>query len=107
MPASNITCVAQWTVNINNAPVWAANPMNGAAATEGVIYAATLAGSSTDADSNPLNFAKVSGPAWLSVAGNGALSGTPTQSDVGANSFTVSVSDGIAAPVNDLFKQII
>jgi len=54
----------------------------------------------------------VSGPAWLSVAANGALSGTPGAGDVGLNSFTVQVdatggSDTavleitvIAAPVN-------
>jgi hypothetical protein len=40
-----------------------------------------------------LTFAKVSGPAWLSVADNGALSVRPLSSDVGANSFRVSVTD--------------
>jgi hypothetical protein len=41
-----------------------------------------------------LTFSKVSGPAWLSVASNGALSGTPGSGDVGANQFTVRVEDG-------------
>jgi hypothetical protein len=40
-----------------------------------------------------LTFAKVSGPAWLSVAGSGALSGTPGFPDVGTNLFTVSLAD--------------
>jgi hypothetical protein len=35
-----------------------------------------------------------SGPAWLSVASNGDLTGTPAGSDVGANQFTVQVADG-------------
>jgi hypothetical protein len=41
-----------------------------------------------------MTFAKTSGPTWLSVASNGALTGTPGAADVGTNSFTVSVSDG-------------
>lgn len=40
-----------------------------------------------------LSFAKVSGPAWLNVATNGALTGTPTNSDIGANVFVVSLTD--------------
>jgi hypothetical protein len=39
-------------------------------------------------------FSKLAGPAWLNVAGNGALSGTPTGSDFGLNPFTVRVTDG-------------
>lgn len=38
-----------------------------------------------------MTFSKVSGPAWLSVAANGALSGTPGAGDIGLNSFTVQV----------------
>jgi len=41
-----------------------------------------------------VTYSKVSGPAWLSVAANGALSGTPASGDLGANAFTVEVSDG-------------
>src|SRR5690606_38668330 len=48
---------------------------------------------------DPLTFAKVSGPDWLSVAENGALSGTPLQSDVGDYQALFSVTDGIAPPV--------
>jgi hypothetical protein len=40
-----------------------------------------------------LVFSKVSGPGWLSIAGNGALSGTPTIADAGTNTFVVSVID--------------
>ena len=48
----------------------------------------------SDPDADALMFAKSAGPAWLSVAANGTLSGTPGAGDVGLNSFTVSVSDG-------------
>ena len=99
--AAPVTAILNITVkNTNHAPTWSSNPVNGAAATEDAAYAGTLAGSATDVDAgDTLTFAKVSGPAWLSVATNGMLSGTPINSDVGSNSFTVSVSDGIAAPV--------
>ena len=40
-----------------------------------------------------MTFAKVSGPAWLSVAADGTLSGTPAVADIGANVFTVSLAD--------------
>jgi len=84
----------------NNPPFWTSNPVVGASATEDAAYSGSLAASAGDADAGAsLAFAKVSGPAWLSVAANGTLSGTPANGDVGPNSFTVSVSDGIAAPV--------
>jgi len=83
----------------NAAPEWTANPLSEADATEGLAYSATLADDATDAENNTLTFAKVGGPAWLTVAGNGDLGGTPVDSDVGANAFTVSVSDGVAEAV--------
>ncbi len=78
----------------NQAPVFASDPMTGSDANEGLAYSGTLAGSATDADGDALSYAKTSGPAWLNVANNGALSGTPTSGDVGINAFTVSVDDG-------------
>ena len=46
-----------------------------------------------------MTFTKISGPTWLSVAANGNLSGTPINSNVGLNTFIVSVTDGNTAPV--------
>ncbi|PXA04418.1 hypothetical protein DDZ13_07760 [Coraliomargarita sinensis] len=83
----------------NTAPTWTANPVDEVDATEDAAYSSTLADDASDADSDSLTYAKVSGPAWLTVATNGDLSGTPSNSDVGANSFTVSVSDGAAPAV--------
>ena len=84
----------------NDAPTWATNPIAGANAVEDVAYTGSIASSASDVDAGAtLTFAKVSGPAWLSVGTDGALSGTPATSNVGANSFTVSVSDGIAPVV--------
>jgi hypothetical protein len=51
-----------------------------------------------------LIFSKVGGPAWLSVANNGDLIGTPGITDVGVNSFTVSLSDGVNPAVLTTLK---
>jgi hypothetical protein len=83
----------------NVAPVWAANPLVKPAATAGMAYVSSLDGDASDADGTSLGFAKADGPAWLDVAVNGALSGTPATGDIGLNAFTVMVNDGIAPPV--------
>jgi hypothetical protein len=84
----------------NTAPAWTSSSFSKAPATEGVAYdSATLIGAASDADGDQLTYEKVAGPAWLSVAAAGTLSGTPGVSDVGSNSFTVRVNDGVAAPV--------
>jgi autotransporter-associated beta strand protein len=86
--------------NTNDVPVFAANPIVRTNAAQNLAYTGTLAGSASDVDADTvLSYAKVSGPAWLSIASNGAFSGTPTNSDLGLNAFTVSVSDGIAPAV--------
>ncbi|MCC5844312.1 MAG: polysaccharide lyase family 7 protein [Verrucomicrobia bacterium] len=91
-PSSEVSVT---TPSPNQPPVFTANPIVGVDATEGDAYTGTLAGSATDPDVNDtLSYAKVSGPAWLSIAANGDLSGTPGDADVGLNSFTVEVSDG-------------
>jgi len=78
----------------NNPPAFTSDPIAKPNASQGQAYSGTLSGSASDPDADALTFAKSAGPAWLSVAANGTLSGTPGTSDVGLNSFTVSVSDG-------------
>ncbi|MEI7851531.1 MAG: putative Ig domain-containing protein [Kiritimatiellales bacterium] len=78
----------------NHAPVFTADPINKAGATEDVAYSGTISGSATDADSDALTYSAQSGPAWLNIASSGALSGTPANADVGSTPWTVQVSDG-------------
>jgi hypothetical protein len=47
-----------------------------------------------EVDSTALTFTKINGPAWLSVAANGALSGTPPAGSAGLHSFIVRAIDG-------------
>jgi peptidyl-Asp metalloendopeptidase len=78
----------------NNPPAFTSDPITKPSGNQGQLYSGSIAGDASDPDSDPLAFAKTSGPAWLSVASNGALSGTPGGGDVGLNTFAVSVSDG-------------
>ncbi len=85
-------------ININDAPAWTANPFTRPDVTRGIAYAGTIAGMATDMDAgDTLTYSKVAGPAWLNVATNGALTGTPGAGDVGLNSFTVRATDASAA----------
>jgi predicted esterase len=91
---SDTATITIGVTNVNEAPLFTANPITGAAATEGSAYSGSLAGSASDVDAgDALAFSKVSGPAWLSVAANGTLSGTPGNSNVGSNNFVVRVTD--------------
>lgn len=67
-------------------------------ATEGLPYADSIAGTAMDADAgSALTYSKAQGRAWLNVAANGSLTGTPTTADGGTNFFTVRVMDGSGA----------
>ncbi len=81
---------------VNDAPVFAVDPINRSGATNDVAYSGTIASSAADVDAgDTLTYSKDTGPDWLSVAANGTLSGTPAAGDVGTNSWVVSVSDGL------------
>ncbi|HEV2434478.1 MAG TPA: putative Ig domain-containing protein, partial [Verrucomicrobiae bacterium] len=82
-----ISLVPNWT------PVFTYNPFVEPGVTAGQAYAGSLAGTAVDLNGDVLTFAKVSGPAWLSVAANGTLSGTPLSGDAGSDNFVVSVTD--------------
>jgi hypothetical protein len=82
------------TVNPDQPPVFTRSPFSEPAVVAGQPYAGTIATNATDPIvGNQVTFAKVSGPAWLAVAPNGALSGTPFSANGGANNFVVSVCD--------------
>ena len=77
----------------NRAPVFVSNPFTLTSANAGQSYSGTLATSASDPNADSITFAKLSGPAWLSVASNGSLSGTPFTPNVGTNSFLVRATD--------------
>src|ERR1043166_7198130 len=81
-------------IYVNGAPSFAANPFSLPGVNAGQTYSGTIATNASDPNpSDILTFAKVSGPAWLTVAANGSLSGMPANSDADTNTFLVSVTD--------------
>jgi hypothetical protein len=79
----------------NTAPYFTANPIHFMNAIELSLYSGTsLASYANDIDGmSTVTFSKVSGPEWLTVVSNGALLGFPHNANVGANAFTVQVTD--------------
>jgi hypothetical protein len=77
-----------------NSPGFISDPIGRPDAIAGRAYNNSIAGTATDGDSGDiLTYSKVAGPAWLLVAADGGLSGTPTVGDVGMNNITVRVTD--------------
>ncbi len=74
-------------------PSFTTDPFTLPGITAGQGYSGTIATNATDLNGDTITFAKTSGPAWLNVAANGALSGTPLSSDAGANPFVVRAMD--------------
>jgi pro-kumamolisin-like protein/putative Ig domain-containing protein len=88
------TAALRIIVTTNQAPVFINNPFSEPNAAAGRAYSGTIATNASDPNPGDiLTFAKVGGPAWLSVANGGSLSGTPTSGDIGTNVFSVSVTD--------------
>ncbi len=83
-------------IYVNSPPMFSPPDFTEPAATAGVPYSGTIATNATDPDliaGDTLTFYKVTGPAWLNVATNGRLSGSPGSGDIGSDSFLVLVVD--------------
>jgi hypothetical protein len=92
--ASGLSNTASLYIYVNGVPGFVTDPFTSTTVTVGQSYSANIASQATDPNpTDVLNFSKVSGPSWLTVNNSGALSGTPLDSDVGTNSFVVSVAD--------------
>lgn len=81
---------------INRAPSFESDPVSVQDAVAGQSYAGSVAAFVSDPDEDAgetFLFEKLGGPAWLSIAVNGSLSGTPSMDDIGPNAWTVRVTD--------------
>lgn len=82
----------------NTPPIFSSAEITGPLASQGIPYSGSLAEAATDADAgDTITFSKIDGPAWLSVAANGALTGTPSSSDGGLQRFAVQATDSAGA----------
>ncbi len=83
-------------VNTNDPPVITTTTLSNAL--EGVPYTGKIEASDPDIG-DTFTFSKLIGPSWLSISGDGTLSGTPANSDVGNGisvSFRVADAGGLA-----------
>ena len=102
--AFSATQIAAMAAATNTAPQFSASVINGGNGTQGVAYSGSVAGAATDPDAgDTLTYAKASGPAWLVVAANGALSGTPTFGDEGLEEFVLTATDSAGASASVVF----
>ena len=94
-----------WGQSANRAPVFSPAVITLPSASSVKPYVGqALAPFASDADLNLLTFAKLNGPAWLTVASNGTLSGQPTAGDGGENTFIVRVTDPSGASSDATLK---
>jgi hypothetical protein len=107
LPNNANVIIAAISLVPNWPPTFTASSYTLASANAGVNYFASIGANASDLNGDTLTFAKVSGPAWLNVPGNGALSGTPANSDANTNTFVVSVRDsGGASNTATLFIYV-
>ena len=87
-----------WGQSANQPPVFSVSTLTLPAASAVEPYAAqNLAPYASDPDGQALTFTKLDGPAWLSVAANGQLSGQPGPENAGDNLFVVRLTDTAGA----------
>lgn len=87
---------ATMIVYVNSPPSFEPADFTKPAAVAGLPYTGSIASNAIDPDlpaGDTLTFYFVTGPNWLSVAANGALSGTPSTGNLGVNTFLVLVVD--------------
>jgi len=93
------TLTVNTSVAYNNAPKLAAVEL--VAASRNEAYAASIAESISDAESDTYTIEKVAGPYWLNVSETGELSGTPLKANIGDNIITLKLTDDKGA-TNDV-----
>jgi LmbE family N-acetylglucosaminyl deacetylase len=91
---STVLSAAQIGSLYSNVPPRFINQPAAVSAFAGTAFDGTLASLASDPNpSDLLSYGKASGPAWLRVDADGAMSGMPASGDVGPNHFRVSVAD--------------
>ncbi len=79
----------------NHTPAFDPNPRV-LGATQGSFF--TISAAATDVDpAETLIHSKLGGPAWLTVAADGTLTGTPALADVGTHFFSIRATDSLGA----------
>jgi endonuclease/exonuclease/phosphatase family metal-dependent hydrolase len=70
----------------------------------GTVYSGCVRGYAKASGSGEIpTFAKASGPAWLAIAADGALTGTPSPGDAGPNTFGITATDSAGRTASAAF----
>jgi len=93
LPNDNNVVVLAISLVPNWQPTFNANPFTEPAIMAGQNYSASIATNASDLNGGSLTFAIFSGPGWLNLSAAGVLSGEPLSTNLGLNSFGVSVTD--------------
>lgn len=83
-------------INVNDPPEWINDDpyLGGPPAYVDYAYSGDLSNHAEDPDlGDSLTFTKLSGAAWLLIASDGTMSGTPGAGDIGTDQFNVKVED--------------
>lgn len=81
--------------NVNDAPQITSSPLTLAVEDELYVYEVQA----VDADGDAINYSLLEKPEGMAISGDGLISWTPTNDQVGFNNVTVEVSDGILSNV--------
>ena len=96
-------------VSSNLPPKWKNSKFKPKVAKAGEAYSTYVNYNATDVEQDGLSYAKISGPSWLELTNKtyGRFQGTPSIHDSGPNTFIISVSDGINAPVKATMEVLV
>jgi hypothetical protein len=90
----SITLVAVVDPDANEAPEFQFEIIRRSKGKVGEDYTcSSLAGVAVDPEGDPVTYARVAGPEWLTVGPDGSLHGTPTEGSEGLNTFTIRAMD--------------
>lgn len=89
--------LAHFQAASNRPPVFAHDPIVRPTANAGQFYSSAINTEADDPNGDAIFFTKVSGPGWLTVANNGAISGIPAPDQPNTNVFVVSARDAVGA----------
>ena len=91
--------------NVNDAPTFSSTAVT--AATEDAAYSYTATASDVDVG-DTVTLTGTTIPTWMSFdATTGALTGTPTNSEVGSHAVTITATDAAGATATDTFTVVV
>ncbi len=93
LPTDKNLIIAAMTEVPDYPPSFAANAFTLPFATVGSPYSASVASDATELSGDPITYTELSGPGWVTVSPGGAVTGTPSSSDLNLNTLYISATN--------------